>query len=485
MLRGALSVELPRRLTLRESRLLLMVIGVFFLASRLALLNFNDAEFTDGYQILQWSFHDPIRWHPLYPLVIKPFALFLDPIFAGRLVAALAGFLTLIPLSDLARVLYGKRTALLTCMLFAVSPLNFWLETRVLTESLFVLFCVSAVAQFLQAINGNTKPFLLFTLFSSLAFLTRPDGYLFLPVWLYGGWKLLQRKQWKTVLLSFSFLFPSMLYLWWMSASAPDAMYEHTFGTSLLQTSVADLVTRLAGYLEIFPYIVFYPIFVLAFLHFFSRRKEGRKNRGEIQRIWHGLLIYIVCVWFTALCFHYAWSTRFLVAPATLILVEAAAMLIDLARKWKSSSSFILASSLFAGSLVFAMAGIYGQKEVFNDIKEAAFTVEQFSGNSRIFTDEFTKTSFYTTRALLNYDRQIPLRTGDVVMLHSFYTDLESEKRMLESKHRLRMLHFSKSKVLPMLCGLPLRDAPLTNNIVASLERFHSQNFYSVVYQIQ
>src|SRR5688500_16306954 len=76
----------------------LLIPSILFFLSRFGLIWVNEAEFTDAYQLLTWTFDHPVRWHPLYPILIKPVTALLEPVLAGRVLAILSGFGAMIAL---------------------------------------------------------------------------------------------------------------------------------------------------------------------------------------------------------------------------------------------------------------------------------------------------------------------------------------------------------------------------------------------------
>jgi len=195
------------------------LICAFFLVSRLLLLNYNEAEFTDGYAFLDWSWSPQIKLTddlpserlPAYPVLIQLFALFLDPIFSGRLISAFAGFLCLFPLYALASELYGARAALLASVLFTVSAQIVFLTTRVFSEPLFLAFSLAAILHALKLFrdnNDSSLPWLV--LFSGLSVWTRPEGFAFAPLIILGFVLLVRRRRRRSLFRS---LVPLCLWL--------------------------------------------------------------------------------------------------------------------------------------------------------------------------------------------------------------------------------------------------------------------------------
>ncbi len=81
---------------------------------------------------------------PLYMwLVIPFFKLFTDPLFAGRIVSVLAGTGTLIGIFVLGNLLFkSKKTALISSLIYAISPFSFFFDRMALADSLLSFFGV-------------------------------------------------------------------------------------------------------------------------------------------------------------------------------------------------------------------------------------------------------------------------------------------------------------------------------------------------------
>jgi 4-amino-4-deoxy-L-arabinose transferase-like glycosyltransferase len=463
--------------SLHASRRALLWIVAVFCISRLFLFPFNEAEFTDGYFYVQWSFAHPGFRHPLYPILIQAFSLFLDPILAGRLVSSLAGVGSLFALYALGRKVYGEKAAIYACGLFTISPLIVWIHTRVLSESLFLSLFLLTLFYFLKCLeNLSWKSFFLMVLFSGLAMLTRPEGIAFVPLIFFTTFYYIRRGSWKAVLKGSPGLLTWLFFFAWMLLEGWT--YKNVMESSLRQATIVDLFTYLILYLESYPYVACYPVFALALLGFLERSPAGRFR-------WILTVAYVHVLWFAALSIHRWWSTRFLIPPLSLLLIEAAAMLESLQARWSKLSWIALTAFIIVSSTVLAGASLYFQKEIFADIKSTAiFAGKQFP-KQRLISDEVTKVAYYSKKDVVRYDRGASLSPGDVLLLHSFYTPLTNELQALSQKYNMVLLGRSRAYSIPILANIHTETSRETHSPIQFVWRFQRQRFESFVIGIK
>jgi hypothetical protein len=127
------SIQTPGNRTL-----LLTLMGVHTLL-RLALLNVNQGEYTDGIlQLTQFERTDSF-WPPLYTALVWGLRLCgLEALTAGRLVSIAASAALLPALWWTARTWAGRRSALFAGILYAISPVVMRWSIRVMTDMTFV-----------------------------------------------------------------------------------------------------------------------------------------------------------------------------------------------------------------------------------------------------------------------------------------------------------------------------------------------------------
>ncbi len=105
--------------------------------------------------------------------------------FAGGFVSSLSFSLTLIPLFLLSRSIYGGKSAHWTCLLFLTNGFLLVYSYLILTEPLFTFLIITLLYQFHEAIQrekiGVFRAVML-GLTGGIAYLTRPEGFLFYGV---------------------------------------------------------------------------------------------------------------------------------------------------------------------------------------------------------------------------------------------------------------------------------------------------------------
>ena len=460
------------------------LICVLFLASRLLLLNYNEAEFTDGYDFIVWSFkfapdfpyHDLKFRLPAYPLLIRLPAQFLDPIVSGRLISPFSGLLCLLPLYKLCVEVYGRRAALLTCILFTVSALILFLTTRVLSDSLFLFFALATVLyafRFFSRSETDSLPWVV--LFSGLASLTRPEGLVLAPLWIAGLFRAIQLRLSKTVLVS---MFPFLLWLVAIWLIVPgETGYGNVMRGSFRSLDPARFFLHAWTYLKIYPYLIFYPLFI------FFVYNQFREMTTE-RRVWLVLLLYVHLAFLTVISVHSIWTTRFLVFPMTLLLVEAAAGMDRLenhAPKWLSKGLTILC---ILGSVVFAMVTLHFQKEMFANFRRTGEYLRSNFQDARIFSSNRFKESYYFGKKMKAYSPDFVYQEGDVITLHfSEGSDKEEELKLLRTRYQAEILFQTDVFVIPMLANTIVTKGTNTPGVVT--QRFHPQKFTGIVLRIR
>ncbi len=141
-----------------DGTLLLTLMGVHALL-RLALLNVNQGEYTDGIlQLTQFERTDSF-WPPLYTALVWLLRLGgIEALTAGRLVSVAASVALLPALWWTARTWAGRRSALFAGILYTVSPVVMRWSIRVMTDMTFVcLFQWACAAALLLWSRGENK----------------------------------------------------------------------------------------------------------------------------------------------------------------------------------------------------------------------------------------------------------------------------------------------------------------------------------------
>jgi len=127
--------------------------------------------------------------HPIYPLTIHAVSLPLRALnlnepdrmrLSAQLASALAAVLLVLPMFCLGRELFDRRIGFGAALLVQCLPVSGCILADGLSESVFLLFAVSALFWSVRALRrfGDWKGFALAGFFGGLAYLTRPEGAL-------------------------------------------------------------------------------------------------------------------------------------------------------------------------------------------------------------------------------------------------------------------------------------------------------------------
>jgi hypothetical protein len=129
-----------------------------------------------GYPVAVWAMSVPLReWTGRTDAEVMR--------LSAQLVSMLAALLLLYPMYHAGRLLFGRAVAFWGSLLFQCWPVSGQHLSDGISETLFLLLVVSALLQAVRAVEGQSVPrFVLCGLFCGLAYLTRPEGALLIPV---------------------------------------------------------------------------------------------------------------------------------------------------------------------------------------------------------------------------------------------------------------------------------------------------------------
>ena len=374
----------------------------------------------------------------------------------------------MIVLTRIAARVYGERAATIMAWLYAASPLFFWCNLRVLTESTFqFLFCLSIHLLLFSLRREKPLAAPAFIFVSGLTALTRPEGFILLPVVAYIlTQQLIHNRTTRVTALSFAGLISWFLCLAWSFAISSSDSYSGIFVDNLSEFKWGHALHRLISYIEVYPYVMFYPFFVYGVFNI------GGESSLQTDA-WKYALLYFHAGFAIMLFLHPAWSTRFLLIPVSLLLVEASAGL--------SRSRLAVKTILIAACFIFSIVSIYFQKGMFADFKTSALAMKKDSGEHRVISDEQAKTEYYLGKPVLPYNSNVDLQAGDLLVLHSFNTDLSREREVLDARYAYRALLSTQTSIIPLLANTAVAESEYSNSPVVLLQRFHEQRFQSVV----
>jgi|GEM_PF-5873071 len=428
--------------------------------------------------MFSWRFAHGEKWHPLYPLLIQALSKFIDPIFAGRLLSLLFGGFSLYFLWRLTQKLYGRAAAFWASLFFVVSPLLLWVQLRVLTESLFVFTSLATIFYFLEIWKKQYDwNFCLLVFFCGLGALTRPEGLLGILLIAAAFIRLARGRTWKPLLYAAPAVVPWALLLVWFHLHTSGSGYQNVAAISYRQISIQKLLIYFVSYLEAYPYVMFYPVFLFALYHLIF--KAWKSNR-----IWFVSLFAVHALWFGILAFHWAWTTRLLVLPATLLLVEAGSMVVFLRERISRRVWNTIFLTVFLFSWSFAVVALYFQRETFADFKESTLFIREHRKNQRVYSDELIKVGYYLQSPVLEYSRDAHFQPGDIIALHSFHTTLREELVQLSRQYQVAFVYGATARTIPILANGLAATMTETNQVSMLQRRFEWQKSSSVVLQV-
>ncbi|HXX34058.1 MAG TPA: glycosyltransferase family 39 protein [Thermodesulfobacteriota bacterium] len=170
-------------------RVLLLLLAFAFVL-RTFLILFPEVIYNDGVEYIRsaklilsgdWG---GSKAPPLYPVLIGLTSLVTSNFeLAGIWVSVIFGTLVVLPVYYLGREIFDEKVGILAALFAVVHPFLYLSSGSVLTESVYHFLLATAVLFGWQAFcRGRFRDILLFSLFTSLAYLTRPEaiGFLFI-----------------------------------------------------------------------------------------------------------------------------------------------------------------------------------------------------------------------------------------------------------------------------------------------------------------
>ncbi len=135
---------------------------------------------------------------PLYPIFTGVVSLIVsNGELAARLISIIFGALLILPVYGLARRIYDQKVALIAAAITAVYPALTYISSITYADSLYLFLITSAMYTGYRALqSGVLKEYIATAVLYSLAYLTRPEGWLYILLTaLYVLWH--KREQWK------------------------------------------------------------------------------------------------------------------------------------------------------------------------------------------------------------------------------------------------------------------------------------------------
>ena len=252
----------------------------FYIAVRASLININFAEIGDSNnfllladQIANGIFPVFTNRLPFYPLLLATGIKFMDGYLWGRILSLLFSVGSIVVLYKLAIFLFKKREiAVLTCLLTVLNPIFSQHSMRIYSEVLLLLLVLGSFYFFYRE---NLKlDFLVVSLLTILATMTRYEGSILFPVFLL-SYAIL--KKWRKLIyysaFTLSFFAAVLCFIYFKSGAFPSRFLE---GVLLVfrpreYNLVPTYLTHLL-FISGFPTLIYFEIF--GFSHLFRSFKK-------------------------------------------------------------------------------------------------------------------------------------------------------------------------------------------------------------------
>ncbi len=523
--------------TVQENRILF---GAFFLhlLLKFSIFNLNAAEYTDGIlQIIQHQMELPGFWPPLYNWLIQIISLTgLSGEFAGQFISIISSSLVIFPLYFLTRHICHnqQKAAIIAIFLYTFSPLHLRWSIRVMTDPLFVFLNFTVIYYLFNALANRShayyclKYFIYANIFLLLATLTRYQGILVAPFYLYvlylysrrflrqvRHWRELEAKT-RRKIIKYGVIFLISLLPWFFVAY----MYLQEGLVHALQVGERmgiGFMSSLGNYFVLFdafighiPYFFNYFVVVFAFAGFLfitSRRVK--------QMIFKVFFFYYMIVLILLQSVFQSFQERYLLPllPFFCLLAGTGFFFFlyepahrtdhdGIAQFRKRSGRFQWIYPVFLGLtaatlFITSISVLTFQSGSFGSIKEVAEYIKNEKIEGNIYTNEIyrpeyeaIKMRYWTGDDSIEY--YAPYQTDDFevedyVAVHSVYLgDLSryyAYEKHLHSQYHLEVLYRTPSYIT-----IPIFPDNMTNfsnqNPMWSVFRFTPQYYKSSLYQV-
>ncbi len=482
----------PRQLSQTQWFWFLLFIG---LLTRIPMLNVAKAETTDG--ILSLTYFSPSLVDTPRFCILPGYSVLLwlgqslgaDGILWGRILAAAAGLLFLIPLWKFAARWVSTEMAGMICLFALFSPLLWQWSLKVMADTLFLFFfwwCLERLTT--ASIDRNEKSWLTACLAGALAALVRPEGFLLLP-WIIAVGKPLGFFRRERFFLLF-WLGP----LFFLKEKILTILIAYREGLGLtsgpehVAFPFVNFMEHLYAYMTQ-PFFVFTPLlYLFAILGTAKMFVRNDPVGGSFRRI-------VLQVYFLVLVSRLVPTTyqdRHMLPFLPVILVAAGYHLETFLEQWRSQSTPLrmmlwkngLITLCLCFSALYSSGVLIGQYDSFGDIKRSAEFLKTLPRDAVIYSDEIPKTQYWSGRSLRLLTLPFNPQPGDYLVLHSFYTQrLRFVDENLWGRHGAVQLRQDHSMVVPLLTDL-MEDPSMQNRTVSTAYRFQPQFFLSLVYRI-
>ncbi|MCX8036988.1 MAG: hypothetical protein N3D11_08060 [Candidatus Sumerlaeia bacterium] len=510
-----------------DRKILLLFVAIA-LAARLACLNLNAAEYTDGIlQIIAFQYGFTF-WPPLYTALIQALKGAVgDAETAGKLISIAASALLVIPVYWTAFRLGGRRASVYASLLLMANALAWRWSIRVMSDALFVvLFFSSAVLYWagvcglrdLPAGDEKSRRLRENMLYAAMVFgsflgalggITRFQGVLSLVM--FGGVLILairwrKRTSSPNRLTAAAVVAIALYVVIWSIGFRASLFGGHT--KQIAERAGAGLGASLLNYWNLiesfvllFPYFITVPVFVLCLLGLITLLK------GDFGMRVFGLVFLAIAAALIAMqAVFSAYQERYLLPLIPFMMVMGGVA----AARWEQSAvgrlrwvRAALCLILFY-SLGWSLAVIWLQRGAFGDIKQAAQYCASLPPDARIFSNEFykpempaVKMSYWSGRKVEGLDDSARLVKGDYVCLHSCYGGLspvptlvapmlrfERQIELLRQRYDVSEAAWFESSLVPLLPDI-MENPDTHQNPAAWFYRYTPQRFRTVIFRIE
>ncbi len=477
------------------ARRLILLLCLFNLILKLALLPTNRAEYTDGILQLTLFSHSNKLYPPLFTII----ALFLKPLFgnaefAGRFVSAVASTALVLPIFFLARRLFDKRAAFFAGVVYTISPVALRWSIHAMTDALFALIFFLAAVEYLKALvtldESSDKHLVWATFLVVLATLTRYQGVLLFPPIVFLIIIVCVRRRTIPVKIVAVQVLWALPILWMVFYGfRHPAQFAERAGASGWQT-ILNILNLFESFLAYSPYFLTLPV-CFAFIAGLFYLGWGERNRWIFAALFGYLLIALLLLQSAFSSF----QSRYLLLLIPFTSIFAGWGMAALKERWRVRpllfSVFFTVTVLYG--MGFGLTSIFLQRETFSDLKDAALFLRSLPEDAPIYSNEAykdlgpVKMRYWSGRDVRPYEGRQKLPAGAVLCLTSAYggiTAFEQYKIRRLPRYQPELLAAFGARIVPLLPDV-MQEPGTHQNPLALTFRYTPQHFRTEIYLIR